>query len=145
MLFKKSTEYALKVLSIMAKEPTNQYFGTRDLSENIDVSLTYLSKILQRLQHAGFVKSVTGPGGGFCLDFDTKKIKLADVVKTLENDEIFNSCALGMAKCGDNNPCPFHEKWALFREEIKDYMESMSISDAAENFWPAYNKVLSSR
>jgi len=141
MLFKKSTEYAIKVLSLMAKDSQKQFFGTKELAESIQVSVTYLAKILQKLQHAGFVKSITGPGGGFSLAKDAKSIQLIDIIKTLENEELFTSCALGMSECGTGNPCPLHEKWALFREDIKKYLENISVSDTAEDFWPAYNRM----
>lgn len=142
MLFKKSTEYALKVLSIMARESNNKFFGTKELSERIDVSTTYLAKILQKLQHAGFVTSVTGPGGGFSMAPETLNKKLGDVVRMLENDDMFSSCALGMSVCGHENPCPLHEKWAHFRDEIQVYLEKVSIKDSSENFWPAFDRML---
>ena len=124
----------------MAREPDKKFFGTKELSERIEVSPTYLAKILQKLQHAGFLESITGPGGGFSLAPEARNKKLGDVVKTIESGELFSTCALGMSKCGNNNPCPFHERWAIFREEIQEYLETVSISDAGENFWPAFNK-----
>ena len=141
MLFKKSTEYALKVLSLMARESQDKFFGTKELSERINVSSTYLSKILQKLQHAGFVTSTTGPGGGFCMGSLTADKKISDVVRALENDELFTSCALGMSVCGHDNPCPLHEKWAIFRNEIQEYMETVTIKDSSENFWPAFDRI----
>lgn len=140
MVFTKGTEYAIKALSYMAKHKNQEYFGVRELADFLNVSSTYLAKILQKLVHSGFVKSVTGPGGGFGLNKQAENIRLIDIIDALGDRDFLEHCVLGWSECGDKNPCPFHLTWKDFRVEMKKRLESHSILEVSELFWPEYWK-----
>ncbi len=140
MVLTKATEYALKSIVYMAKHPDQEYFGVREMSESLDVSSSYLAKILQKLVRDGFVKSITGPGGGFGLNKKPERIHMMDILESMEDREFLEKCILGWAECGDENPCPFHTKWETFRKELKGHLLSTSVEDVSNLFWPRYNR-----
>ncbi len=144
MVFTKGTEYALKSIAYMGKQPDREFFGVRELAENLSVSASYLAKILQKLARDGFLKSVTGPGGGFGLNPGPRKVKLISIMETMEDRDFLEKCVLGWSVCGDKNPCPFHEKWKSFRAELMQDLKKSTVEDLSNLFWPDFNPTKSS-
>lgn len=97
-----ATLIALHCLAFLSKDkaPKN---STRVISEKLKISENHLSKVLQRLTKAGFVKSVRGPAGGFSLYKSSKDISLYDIYKTMEGELIVTDCLM------DPNKCIFNE------------------------------------
>lgn len=145
MLLNKSTEYALKVLSLIRKNHSQKNLLTIEISNLLDIKPAYLSKILQKLQHSGFLKSIPGPGGGFSMEPHMQKKKIIEVVRLFDNEKILTRCILGMSACGDENPCPFHNAWKIFSRELHHYLHSTSIHDLTDNIWPEFNTVISDK
>lgn len=139
MVFTKGTEYALKAMAFMGKHPDQKYFGVKEIAESLNVSPSYLAKILQKLARDGYLRSITGPGGGFGLAPEPDKIRLISILESMDDSEFLTRCVLGWSECGDNNPCPFHRKWKAFRDELNIDLERVSIEEISDLFWPDYN------
>jgi len=138
MVFSKSTEYAIKTLTCIIKSGDGRFYGVKELSEKLEIKSSYLTKVLQRLQHAGFLTSSTGPHGGFALVAGKETAPLAAVIRLMESEELFNGCFLGLSQCGaDKNPCPYHKTWSKFKTELLKESETVTLQDAAKRFWPA--------
>lgn len=135
----KSFDYALRSLVYMTARPEQKYFGVKELSENLNVSKTYLAKILQDLVPEGYLDSVTGPGGGFGLARPSEKISLFDLLRTTGNVvNLEEKCFLGLSECSDKNPCPVHDVWSANRKQILTSFRRTSVADAAQRSWPQY-------
>lgn len=138
MVFAKSTEYALKSMAYMAQRPVGKFYGVRELADRLELSTSYLSKILQQLARKGYLTSSTGPGGGFSLAMEAEKIHVMDIFRAVDDGDRLDGCILGWAECGDRNPCPFHAKWKGFKEELKERMTGLSVRDVGRDFWPGF-------
>lgn len=138
MIFTRATEYAFKSLVYMARNADRDYFGVQELAEEIGVSPSYLAKILQKLVRAGYMKSMTGPSGGFSLKEGTEKIKLETIVKVLDDNSAINHCVLGFSQCSDKNPCPFHHRWLAFQKDLSGFMKRTRLMDVETAVWPLY-------
>ena len=57
--------------------------STHQLASAIGTTEPHLSKVLQRLNRGGLIKSVRGPGGGYKLDCDPKRTPLAPIFELL--------------------------------------------------------------
>ncbi len=124
----------------MAKFPETDNFRVKELSSQLKLSTSYLAKILQKLTRHGFLNSVTGPRGGFGLNGDPKKINILEVIRTMDDARALDNCLLGWAECGDNNPCPFHKRWKVFKNDLQDHMTATTIQDMADGFWPNFKQ-----
>lgn len=134
-------DYALRSLVYMASRPDREYFGVREISENIDVSRTYLGKILQQLAKAGYLTSTTGPGGGFALAHKPNKVTIFEIMQAIDaHANIEARCILGLAECSDENPCPVHNTWKKCRREMMSTFRKTTLADALKTSWPFYQK-----
>jgi len=102
------------------------------VSEKLDISFHFLTKILQQLTAAGLMESLKGPNGGVRLTKPGEEIALADIVIAIDGIELFTECALGLPGCGVEKPCPLHEKWADTRDAIREMLESTDLVELVE-------------
>ena len=83
-------EYGLRCLAQLAR--TDGARSLREVAESEGISTAYAGKLLWILGHAGLVKSVRGPKGGYALAMPPSEIFLSDVIKVLDEDSIDHFC-----------------------------------------------------
>lgn len=131
----KSSEYGLRALLYMAgrQREGDTYVGIREMSETLDISFHFLTKILQALTQAQLLLSYRGPTGGVAFRVPPEQIPLGQVVRVLEGDDFFETCILGLPGCGSQKPCPLHQFWAGVRSEFKDEFDRTSIAELGQH------------
>lgn len=73
-------EYALRaILDLMNRQDENAV-RLEDISDRQNISLSYLEQLFRKLRKAGIVSAVRGPGGGYSLSKDPKKITVLDIL-----------------------------------------------------------------
>ncbi len=104
----------------------------RDVSAHEKIPGPFLGKIFQTLVRTGLLTSNKGPGGGFALARDPHQIALFDIYRAIDGTTYLDACAVGLARCSDEVPCPLHDRWKPIRERIRQYLEATSLADMAE-------------
>lgn len=132
MLYSRPSQYAIRALANLAQRPAGVFRMTSDLAQEEGIPSPYLGKILQGLARAGILRSQKGPGGGFALARDPRQILLIHIIEAAEGTESFQSCAVGLSKCDDDQPCPLHDHWKIVRDQIKEYLEKTSVFELGE-------------
>jgi Rrf2 family protein len=133
MILSKSCEYAIKAtIYIAGKSRDGKKSGIIEISNKIGSPQYFTAKILQTLVKENVLQSAKGPSGGFYLDFN-KQIHLIDIVKAIDGDAMFSSCALGLKKCSSTKPCPIHEQIAPIRTELLQLFSKKSVEGITED------------
>ena len=88
----------LHALLLLAATPAAAR-DNRRLAADLGVSANHLSKVLQRLQHAGLVTSTRGPAGGFRLARAPQAVSLLTVYEALEGPLVHRTCLLSRTHC----------------------------------------------
>ncbi|MCP4457664.1 MAG: Rrf2 family transcriptional regulator [Cytophagales bacterium] len=126
----KTTIYAIRALIYMLNnQQTNQYINIRDISNDLDISFHFLTKILQSLTKQGLLSSYRGATGGIAISKNPQNIRLIDLIYILEGNDFFDKCLLGLPGCGTLEPCPAHEIWSVAKDDLKMKFENASILD----------------
>ena len=132
MIHSSACEYAIRAMTHMASVPA----GTRMLSRNVAaherIPAPFLGKVFQTLVRADLLESNKGPGGGFSLARDASTITLFDIYSAIDGTTYLDGCAVGLARCSDETPCPLHERWKPVRERIRHYLQTTTLADMAE-------------
>ena len=55
------------------------------------------------------------------------KVKLSTIVFTIDGDDIYKGCGLGLEKCNEQMPCPVHNQFKTIREDLKIMLETTTI------------------
>ncbi|MCH8010709.1 MAG: Rrf2 family transcriptional regulator [Candidatus Marinimicrobia bacterium] len=129
MLFTKTTEYGIRIVLHLVKFGGNDYMRIQDISDICGVPPFRLSKVAQKLTREGLLESYTGPNGGIRLTRPVDDIRLLDVIRALEGEDVFTRCVLGLEGCGDENPCAIHEHWKEAREVILNMFEGKTVEE----------------
>ena len=131
MLFSKKCIYGLRASLYVASLESNQFVSIRHISERLNISFSFLTKILQELTHKNIMNSYRGPKGGVSLSKPADEIKLLEIIKAFENDTLLSECILGLSNCDSQNPCPLHDKWFEIRKNIDSIFANTSLYDLA--------------
>jgi len=132
MLLSKSCVYGLRAALYLAARSDGEYHSLREMSEELDISFHFLTKILQELTSDGLMESYKGPNGGVRLSAKGKKATLLDMVIAIDGPGLFTQCALGLPGCGSQDPCPLHDSWIDTRSSIENMLKKMSVVDIAK-------------
>jgi Rrf2 family protein len=132
MIHSSACEYAIRAMTYVAGFETGTRLLARDISAHEKIPGPFLGKIFQTLVRAGLLKSSKGPGGGFALAKDPETISLYDIYRAIDGTTYLDACAVGLARCSDEVPCPLHERWKPIRERIRNYLEATSLADMAQ-------------
>lgn len=132
MLLSKSCEYGIRATLYVSSSGQDGYLSIREISDKLDLSFHFLTKILQKLTHAGLLHSFRGPNGGVALAKPANKITLADIVIAIDGPELFTECILGLPECGEQKPCPMHEQWKVERDRLQKIMTEKTLAKLAE-------------
>lgn len=132
MLLSNPCVYGLRASVFMASKKEQNYISIKKISEQLDISPHFLTKVLQQLTAAGLMESLKGPNGGVRLKKSPDKISLLDVVLAIDGEKVFTECVLGLPGCGQEKPCPMHNEWADLRADIKKMLEESSLKAMAE-------------
>jgi len=132
MLLSKACVYGLRASLYLASNQNGEYVSIRDMSDQLDISFHFLTKVLQQLSSVGYMESYRGPSGGIRLTEKGKKAALLDVVTAIDGDDLFTECVLGLPGCGSRKPCPLHDQWAETRNAITNMLRETSLTDLAK-------------
>lgn len=134
-MFSKACEYAIKATLYVAEFSADQKnIGLKEIAQSTDSPEAFTAKILQQLTRGNILESIKGPNGGFFIEPNKmKKLKLLDIVKVIDGDEIYNGCGLGLKKCNAKKPCPLHHQFIKVRTELKDMLSSTNVAELSEN------------
>lgn len=131
MLLSKSCVYGLRAALYLSAKKDGEFHSIKEMSEELDISFHFLTKILQQLTADGLMESYKGPNGGLRLSQKGKQATLFDMVVAIDGPGLFTQCALGLPGCGSQDPCPLHESWVDTRSSIENMLKRTSLEEIA--------------
>ena len=131
MIYSRPCEQAIRALAYLAQRSDRRSAQAREIAAAENIPAPVLGKILQELVRKGLLESRRGPGGGFRLARRPELITLRDVVAALDGLDQFLECAVGLASCDDDAPCPLHDTWKGLRSQLLTYLETTNLAAMA--------------
>lgn len=125
-------EYGLRAALYLASLDEDGYVPIRRLSEDLDISFPFLTKIFQQLTQAGLLASYRGPKGGVAFTRPTSQITLKEIIVAIDGPELFEGCVLGLPGCGEQKPCPLHAAWAAERDRLEAMFTGTTLAEMAD-------------
>ena len=124
----KLTDYAMLILSQMAKDP-DLVLSATSLAESLRLSAPTVSKILKMLSDADLVTSLRGADGGYRLARAVNTITLAEVIAAMEGHLALTECCESAELCAINTMCTLKENWAKVNGMVHAFLARITISD----------------
>lgn len=132
MLLTKKSEYAL--LSLISIAKSDEAKNVDVLSKELNISKSFLAKIMQNLAKQGLVISHRGVNGGFSLNKDWDKITILEIVMAAEEKlpSVFE-CSPSIESC-PNQVAMLCTIWPLLNNlqmKINDFLKELTLKDIA--------------
>jgi Rrf2 family transcriptional regulator, iron-sulfur cluster assembly transcription factor len=133
MLMTRASEYALLSLVVLAK--SSGPIDSDTLSRELNISKSFLSKILQALTRHQILQSFKGVNGGFELIRDSKKITILEVMCAVEGKgpAVFD-CSPSTDSCPSDQArsCSLWPFLNKLQGKIDNFLDTVTISDLLE-------------
>lgn len=129
----KKADYGLIALKHLATGPSGAGASAKEIADSYGVPLPLLSKVLQKLARAGFLRSEHGTNGGYRLARDPRQISALEVIRAIDGPIILTSCFTGQKKCGQSPTCTVREPLRRVHEGILRLLDNTTISDMAQD------------
>lgn len=130
MLLTRASEYAMLTLVLIAKQDAPE--GVDTLSKRLNISRSFLAKILQSLAREGILKSFKGAKGGFSLNQKIEDISIRNVIEIVEKKPIIIfDCSQDINKCPTDKGayCTIWPFLFKFQRKIDDFLNEMTLKD----------------
>jgi Rrf2 family iron-sulfur cluster assembly transcriptional regulator len=130
-MYGKATETAIAAMSRLAEvwDGGKTRVSADDIARVRNLQRPFVAKVLTTLSQHGLVLGSRGPGGGFTLAIEPKKIKLYDVFRLFEREDRSNACPFGGGTCGVGDPCPLHHKLVKVNEAIQEVLHHSTFEE----------------
>jgi Rrf2 family iron-sulfur cluster assembly transcriptional regulator len=120
--------YAVTAMLDLALHSDQGPVSLADISARQGISLSYLEQLFARLRHFKLVKSVRGPGGGYCLTGKTTDISIAQVVDAVSESLDATRCE-GKGNCHEGEECLTHHLWEDLSSQIHRFLSDITLAD----------------
>lgn len=124
----KLTDYALLIMSQIAKEPQAILSATL-LAETLHLGTPTVSKILKILSEANLVTSTRGAEGGYSLSRSPNDITVAEIIAAMEGEIAMTECSQNPGLCTIDSLCTLKENWLKINDTIKKFLNQVTLLD----------------
>lgn len=122
--------YGLVIMIYLAKEyESGRFVSLKEISENEEISLKYLEKIMLNFKDTDFFVSSRGAEGGYKLAYSPDKYKLKDIFEKLEGNVEIVSCLNKDVPCKKKNKCISFSLWKDINDLIDEYLAQKTLED----------------
>ena len=130
MLLTKKSEYAMLALAIIAKSDIPQ--NADILSAQLNISKSFLAKILQNLARNDILKSYKGVNGGFVLNKEPNELTILELI-TISEEKIpaVFECSTGGDICSASlgGGCTLFPVLNNLQFKINDFLKELTLKD----------------
>ncbi len=128
----RKTDYALRMLSMLAEEP-GTLLSVRTAAEQVNVPYSFARSIQHGLVQAGIIESLRGVHGGMRLKADPKEVTIREVVEAVQGPLVMNDCTAPDGDCARMGSCCYHPLWAGTQALVRDYLDSVTLDDVVSH------------
>ena len=133
MIISKRCVHGILAAVYIASQPPGEYIQIAVIADKLKISFHFLTKVLQQLTQRGILLSYRGPHGGVMLAKPSSDVTLYELIDSIDGDQIFNTCMLGLNGCGHETPCPLHDAWSETRTKLKQLALKTTLAELASN------------
>lgn len=124
MKYSHATDYALHAMLYLIMADPEKPVGAQMLAKKLNVSRTYLSKMMAQLVKAELIQSVSGLNGGYRLRKPGEDISFLDVIHAIEGNGPLYEC-----KLNHGTGCLIQKTVIEAEQQMEDYLKHKKIAE----------------
>jgi len=122
------SQYGLRAMVYLACSP-DKISPLKLISKKERIPFDYLEKIILELEKAGLIKSKKGSRGGYFLTKNPKKIKVYQIIRTLEKEKNLVKCLSKNYRCPLVKKCLTKDFWQKIQRSLEKTLNSITLAD----------------
>ena len=127
----KKADYGLIALKdLTVRHPLSA--SAKDIADRYGVPLPLLSKVLQKLAKAGFLRSEQGVNGGYRLAKDPASINAFEIIRAIDGPIFLTACFTEHGGCEHSDKCNVRDPLRKVHEGIVKLLSSIKLTDIAQ-------------
>lgn len=125
------SRYAIRAMADLAEQPRGKAIPLEAIAKRQCVKLKYLEQIFLKLRKARLIEGKKGPGGGYLIAMDPKKIRLGDIVQAVGESTAPVLCTVGIRDeyCSGVKLCPLQPHWMELKRQIDAFFNGHTLAD----------------
>lgn len=129
MRLSSKARYAVRAMVSLNLHARGGPVTLKDISTREDISLTYLEQLFVKLRRCGIVDSVRGPGGGYVLGRPADRIRVDEIIESVEETLVPVPCMDDDGQCSCSKRCVTQSVWQGLGEKIRNFLASITLED----------------
>lgn len=132
-MLSKAAEYAIRSMVyiwIMNQKGTRP--GYRTIAAEVGSPEHFTAKVLQTLTRFNLLNAGKGRGGGFFFTKIEEELPVFEIIKAIDGEKFFSSCAFGFDNCNCENPCPLHDDFRPIRSSFTEMVKKVTVQSMAD-------------
>jgi Rrf2 family protein len=131
----KKTGYGLIAVTHLARLSRGRLASAREISEEYGIPQALLMNVLKELAAAGYLDSVRGARGGYCLARSPEEINFVGLMEVLEGPMKLAECVRDEVGETDDGicklmaRCPIADPVHRVHRKIRDYLSKLTLQD----------------
>lgn len=126
-LISSAARYGVKAMLDIVNNADEARVRTCEISERQRIPRAFLTKIIERLVHAGLLTSQRGANGGLALAKPVHEIPLLEIVEAINGHIRRNPCFIRPDKCVCNRECPIYEAWDVMQNNFAELLANHTL------------------
>ena len=127
------SRYAITAMLDLALNGSEGPVTLADISENQNISLSYLEQLFASLRAKDLVRGVRGPGGGYFLARDAGAISIADIVCAVDEWVEYIRSPAYLARSAEAAHLSTRELWEDLSEQLFDFLNGITLASLVES------------
>jgi len=131
MQLTRAADYAVRVMIHLATPSAQSRVSLSALAEATGAPVSFLSKVMQALTHAGLMSSQRGQSGGFHITARGRGATMREVIEAIDGPIYLNVCQMPGRPCRRKSACPAHGVWAEAQRAMLEVLTSATVAGLA--------------
>ena len=133
MLVSTRGRYAIRVMIDLAEHRHGKFIPMKEIADRQEVSLKYMTKIMQALTKSGLLDGQHGKGGGYKLNRELADYRVGDILRLTEGTLAPVACLdVTDCRCDRAAECRTRPMWNELDRIINEYLDGITIADLME-------------
>ena len=129
----KNADYGLVLLmQFLRRGDLHVSLSARQLSEETNLPLPMVSKVLKVLTREGILSSQRGATGGYSLSRRASEITVGEVLSAMEGPIAMTECLDDDGGCRQESSCPVRTNWERINHAVKNVLNAVSLQDMVD-------------
>ena len=125
----RKTMFALEAVVDIAFNARPEPVQSKEITRRQGIPQRYLEQVMQQLVHAGVLKGVRGPRGGYTLARERRRITVGEVVRVIETMDLAGEEDEAEPAGSPLGQQVVRPMWNALREEMMQRLDAVTLED----------------